>query len=157
MGYKAIRTRELLGFKNLATELKKCSNRTEFFDSWMNQNSDYVQDCAKAFGERLVLDAMIDVIENPENAELKPILTQIYKLYAADAILQNVPIYLEYGLLNKDDIVNLENDRRELCNEVAEQSMSIVDAFQINDELLSAPIALDWAQYNSYDNQGEVQ
>jgi len=155
--YKVIRARELLGFKNLATELKKCGSRAEFFESWMNQNSDYVQDCAKAFAERLVLDAMIKVMDAPENAALKPVLTQIYKLYAADAILQNIPIYLEFGLLSKDDVLALETERRDLCNEVAEQSMSIVDAFQINDELLSAPIALDWAQYNSYDNQGEVQ
>jgi len=155
--YKSIRTRELQGFKNLAGELRKCKSRPEFFDSWMNQNSDHVQDCARAFGERLVLDSMIEVIEAPENANLKPILTQVYKLYATDVILQNLPVYLEQELLTRDEVVAMEQERRQLCDAVAEQSMSIIEAFQINDELLSAPIGLDWAQYNSYDNQGEVQ
>lgn len=123
----------------------------------MNENSDVVQDCGKAYAERLVLDSMIDVMESPEHAALKPLLMQVYKLYAADTILQNLPVYLEHEILDRPQILAMDEERRELCNVVAEQSMGIVDAFQINDELLSAPIALDWAAYNAYDNQGEVQ
>jgi len=34
--------------------------------------------------------------------------------------------------------------------------MPLCESFQITDEMLSAPIALDWVGYNVTDNQGEV-
>ena len=43
-----------------------------------------------------------------------------------------------------------------LCTELGPQMLQLVDAFGIPEEMLSAPIARDWVQYNSYDNQGEV-
>ena len=43
-----------------------------------------------------------------------------------------------------------------LCRELAPQSMAIVDSFGLTNNMLSAPIALDWVEYNSYDNQGEL-
>jgi len=36
------------------------------------------------------------------------------------------------------------------------QALAICESFAITDTMLSAPIALDWVGYNSYDNQGEV-
>ena len=36
------------------------------------------------------------------------------------------------------------------------QSLAICESFGINDVMLSAPIALAWVGFNSYDNQGEL-
>ena len=36
------------------------------------------------------------------------------------------------------------------------QSLALCDSFAITDTMLSAPIALDWVKYNTYDNQGEL-
>ena len=36
------------------------------------------------------------------------------------------------------------------------QALAICDSFAITDTMLSAPIALDWVGFNTYDNQGEV-
>ncbi len=46
---------------------------------------------------------------------------------------------------------------RRLCAEIGPQALALCDAFDISDTMLSAPVALDWVGYNSYDNQGEVE
>ena len=43
-----------------------------------------------------------------------------------------------------------------LCQELGPHALSLCDAFAITDTMLSAPIALDWVNYNTYDNQGEL-
>jgi hypothetical protein len=34
--------------------------------------------------------------------------------------------------------------------------LSLVDAFDLPEEVLAAPIASDWVKYNEIDNQGEL-
>ena len=46
---------------------------------------------------------------------------------------------------------------RRLCAELGPQALALCDAFDISDTMLSAPVALDWVAYNSYDNQGELE
>ena len=46
---------------------------------------------------------------------------------------------------------------RRLCAEIGPQALALCDAFDISDTMLSAPVALDWVSYNSYDNKGEVE
>ena len=52
--------------------------------------------------------------------------------------------------------VQLETESRELCRSLSTQALPLTDAFAIPDTLLSAPIAMDWVQYNVGDNRGEV-
>ena len=53
-------------------------------------------------------------------------------------------------------IVFEQVERRELCKEVGDNAVNLTDAFGLTDRMLASPAALDWIQYNSYDNQGEV-
>ena len=46
--------------------------------------------------------------------------------------------------------------RSQLIKTIAPDAMSLTDAFGLTDDMISAPIALDWVEYNEYDNQGEV-
>ena len=46
---------------------------------------------------------------------------------------------------------------RRLCAEIGPQALALCDAFDISDTMLSAPVALDWVSFNSYDNKGEVE
>ena len=45
---------------------------------------------------------------------------------------------------------------RRLCAEIAPLSMDLVDAFDLPDEMIAAPIAAEWVKYNETDNQGEL-
>ena len=44
----------------------------------------------------------------------------------------------------------------DLCKQLSPQALSLCEAFDITDTMLSAPIALDWVDFNVGDNQGEV-
>jgi acyl-CoA oxidase len=44
----------------------------------------------------------------------------------------------------------------EACRVIAPHALELTDAFDLTDDMISAPIALDWVKYNVGDNQGEV-
>lgn len=43
-----------------------------------------------------------------------------------------------------------------VCKDLGPYALALCEAFDITDEMLSAPIALDWVDYNVGDNQGEL-
>ena len=57
------------------------------------------------------------------------------------------------GLLKTTDVSAVRAAGAELCAEVGPHSLALCDSFAITDTMLSAPIALDWVKYNTYDNQ----
>ena len=50
----------------------------------------------------------------------------------------------------------MRSNAAELCALLGPQALALSESFGITDTMLSAPIALDWVGYNSYDNQGEL-
>merc|ERR1712012_342785 len=55
-----------------------------------------------------------------------------------------------------DEDINQMKSISALCAQLGPQALAICESFGITDTMLSAPIALDWVGYNSYDNQGEL-
>ena len=55
------------------------------------------------------------------------------------------------------DITNIKSYSADLCAELGTQSLAICESFGITDTMLSAPIALDWVGFNTYDNQVRVK
>merc|ERR1712212_974178 len=97
--------------------------------------SDLIQHAAKAFGDRLIADRMSLAVAEADE-EMKPILNLINTLYMATIMVKNISA--------------------DLCAQLGPQALAICESFGITDTMLSAPIALDWVGYNSYDNQGEL-
>lgn len=60
------------------------------------------------------------------------------------------------GLVPVDVAQNVNARAADLCRQLTPQSLALTDAFGLNDEMLSAPIARDWVKYNEGDNQGEL-
>ena len=69
-------------------------DREEFFKLWMEKESDLIQDCGKAFGERLTAEVVLDVMN--ENPELEQILDPIYRLFCLNVIEQNAGLCDSY-------------------------------------------------------------
>ena len=65
-------------------------------------------------------------------------------------------LFNNYLLIDISQIASLKETATQLCQELGPHSLSLCDAFAITDTMLSAPIALNWVQYNTYDNQGEL-
>jgi len=152
--FNLLAVRENLLFKDLGGRMAK-AGRDGMFETWMLRESDLVQGAAKAFGERLIAEQFLSVIEGSDPS-LKEQLTQLYRLYAINCVEEDAKFYLTQNLLTAQQFSELEEESRSLCRALGENSLSLGEAFAIPDEMLSAPIALDWVQYNVGDNQGEL-
>jgi acyl-CoA oxidase len=125
------------------------------YRTWQLEESDLIQHSAKAFGERLITDQFSSVL-NTCDEDLKPILQQVFNLFVINVIERDLAWFVTAGLLNPNQVAQVGGRSRELCAELAPQALSLCESFAITDTMLSAPIALDWVQYNTYDNQGEL-
>ena len=88
--------------------------------------------------------------------ELKPMLEKIFTLYAMTVIERNLGWFILSNTLTTAQGQDVKSFKSQLCAELGGQSLALCDSFAITDTMLSAPIALDWVQYNTYDNQGEL-
>lgn len=149
-----LKKREDLLFTNLGKCMMK-AGKENLFETWMLENSDLVQLAARSFGERLVNDRVLVSISEAD-ASLKGVLSQLHSLYAISVLKRNMTWYLTNELLTVEKAKEVEAISDELCKQVASQSLDLCEAFALTDNMISAPIALDWIKYNEYDNQGEL-
>jgi len=149
-----LRARELNLFNELGTKMKK-AGKAGTFDSWMFEESDLIQHASKSFADRLIADRFIETVASCDQ-ELKPILSQVLDLYLNSIIEKNLGWFVISGILQPSDVSQVRSNAAELCALLGPQALALSESFGITDTMLSAPIALDWVGYNSYDNQGEV-
>lgn len=146
--------RENLFFKNLGEKLKAVG-RAGLFDTWMLNESDLVQGAARAFGERMISDQFADVLKKCESS-LKTPLTKLYHLYLLDIVEKNMASFITTGLITPEIAAQVVIVSRAVCKDLGPDALALCEAFAITDSMLSAPIALDWVEYNVGDNQGEL-
>lgn len=149
-----LQKREDVLFMQLGKRMMK-AGKDGMFDIWMYESSDLVQGAARSFGERLISEKFAAATTDAD-ASLQSILTQLHKLYVLDIIEANLAWYILQGIIPAEVANEVTNAASKLCQEIAPHSLSLTEAFAISENMLSAPIALDWIKYNEYDNQGEV-
>lgn len=149
-----LKKREDLLFMELGSTMAK-AGRPKLFETWMYKSSDLVQHAAHAYGERLVSEVCLKTTKNADPS-LQDILSKLHQLYAITIIERNLGWFLSQGLIPKWAGKKIGEVACELCRDIAPQSLALTDAFALTDDMLSAPIALDWIKYNEYDNQGEL-
>ena len=149
-----LQAREVNLFTSLGKKMAK-AGKAGTYDSWMFEESDLIQHAGKSFGERLIADRFSLTLDTCDK-DLQPILTKVFNLYLATIIEKNLSWFVISGLLQPADVNPLKAHSADLCAELGPQSLAICESFGITDTMLSAPIALDWVGYNSYDNQGEL-
>lgn len=131
-------------------------SQPDIFDAWMYNESDAVQGCTQAFGEREVLDACIRAY-NTSSGDLKAILLDITSLYALKRLEDDLSWFICQDLIPQTVARQVPDIVRNRCRKVSYQWEIIVHAFGIPDGLMQAPIAGDWTKYNIADNAGEVR
>ncbi|XP_063405470.1 uncharacterized protein LOC134688591 [Mytilus trossulus] len=134
----------------------QAAGKEKLFDTWMYQESDLVQAAAKSFGERLISERFAAVIEQADSS-LKPVLSTLYDLYLVDAVEKDLSWFVISKTMSIEAGGKVSERAADLCREVSPQSLALCQAFAMTDTMLSAPIALDWVDFNVGDNQGEVQ
>lgn len=149
-----LKAREVKLYTELGGKMAK-AGKAGTYDSWMFEESDLIQHAGKAFGERLIADRFALTLDTCDK-DLKPILAKVYNLYLATIVEKNLAWFVISGLVPSSEISGLKAHSADLCAELGTQSLAICESFGITDTMLSAPIALDWVGFNSYDNQGEL-
>jgi len=149
-----LRVREVKLYTELGGKMA-AAGRAGTYEAWMFEESDLIQHAGKAFGERLIADRFHLALDTCDPA-LKPILTQVFALYLGTIVEKSLGWFVISGLLKATDVDKVKAHCAELCARLGPQSLAICESFGITDTMLSAPIALDWVGYNTYDNQGEL-
>lgn len=149
-----LNAREMKLFGQLGEKMAK-AGREGTFKTWMLEESDLIQAAARAYGERLVAERFFETLRSCDE-ELKPILGQLFDLHVSSLLEKNLAWFLISGIMESSQAAPLKAQSIQLCAQLGPQSVALCDAFAITDTMLSAPIALDWVQYNTYDNQGEL-
>lgn len=150
-----ISTREAMLFQELGSKMSQCKGGAEVFDVWMLQESDLVQHAAMAYVERVAYEQML-VGERKLSGNDRDAMASMRRLYALDLMNRDKGWFLTEGVLpsarkGKD----LDKALVELCRQVGPMMPHYVDAFNIPDHLIMAPIAGNYKLYNEVDNQGE--
>jgi acyl-CoA oxidase len=94
-----------------------------------------------AYIERIVLEQFILQVENTREAACQSILRKLCQLYALSQIDENKGWYLENGYMEGVKTKAIRKAVDQLCWEIRQDAVPLVDAFRIPESCLSAPIA----------------
>ena len=146
----SLRKKRLLS--QLALKMQLAGGRKGLYDEWMLHQSDLVQDTALAFAEEFLALEFHKVVINSGDRRLK----DLFALFLVSTVLDHGLWFIQERLISVSFSRKLVNLRAELCRMSDGNIDSLIEGFDIPDHMNHAPIAGDWEDYNTYDNQGEV-
>lgn len=139
---------------SLAQKLGK--QRRELFDVWMHEESVAIQRASTAYGERLCMDEIVTQIDKASDPATKKILSRIATVHGLAVVERELGYLVTHNLVPADIAATIEDRLSKAVAILAPDAIPLVEAFGIPEELLYAPIAIDWERYNEYDNHGEL-
>ncbi|KAI9595005.1 acyl-CoA oxidase [Syncephalis fuscata] len=126
------------------------------YQVWMLEASELIQATSRLYGERVCMDQFVKVIEKTPTSPLRDTLIDIARIYGLSIIERDLAWYQTHGYITPANGGQVSDQLSNYIRELAPRTLTILDGFAIPDELLFAPIALDWERYNEYDNHGEL-
>lgn len=130
------RERRLLG--SLARRLKRrIDEGTDSFVA-LNETQDHVVALARAHVERVVLERFREAIDDIDDPALRAPLDRLAALFALHGIEEDRAWFLEAGYIVSTKGRAIRALVTELCGQVREEAVGLVDAFGIPDEMLGA-------------------
>jgi acyl-CoA oxidase len=95
-----------------------------------------------AYIERIILEKFLDQVNATQDAGCKTILNKLYNVFALSQMDENKGWYLENGYMDGVKTKAIRKLLNQLCWDLRQEAVPLVDAFKIPNELLAAPIAL---------------
>ena len=152
--HRLLEAREQAQFMELGMKMKKTGSKDRF-TVWMYQEQDLVQSCAHAYGERLVSECFGNALTKADKS-LQSVLSMLHHLFLITLIQKDLGYFTTSRLLSIETGASVGQVAADLCREIGPQALSLCDAFGLTEEMLSAPVARDWIEYNVTDNRGEL-
>lgn len=140
----AFRYRERDILTSAARRIKKHLDQgMDSFDAF-NQTQYHMLNVGFAFIERVVLEQFVARVKQTEDEGCRTILTKLCQLFALSQIEKNKGWYLEHGYMEGVKTKAIRKQVNQLCWEVRQEAIPLVDAFRIPESCLAAPIIVDY-------------
>ncbi|GHM99385.1 acyl-CoA oxidase [Cytophagales bacterium WSM2-2] len=111
------------------------------FDAF-NVSQHHLVQVSFAYIERIILERFIEQVENTADANCQSILKKLCALFALSQIDKNKGWYLEQGYMEGVKTKAIRKLLNQLCWDVRQEAVPLVNAFAIPDSCLAAPIAI---------------
>lgn len=112
------------------------------FDAF-NVCQHHMVEVAFAYIERIVLEQFQTTVEATKDTGCHTVLKKLCDLYALEQLDKNKGWYLEQGYMEGVKTKAIRKQVNQLCWEIRQDAVPLVNAFNIPDACLSAPIAID--------------
>jgi acyl-CoA oxidase len=137
----AFKYRERNILTSAARRLKKhIDSGMDSFDAF-NVCQNHLVEVGFAYVERIILEQFILQVGRTEDAACQSTLKKLCQLYALSQMDLHKGWYLENGYMEGVKTKALRKTVDQLCWEIRQDAVPLVDAFRIPDSLLGAPIA----------------
>lgn len=100
-------------------------------------------DVAQAYLERIVLEQFQEAIKTVADEKSKEILTKLNQLYSLSQLEKNKGWYLEDGYMEAVKTKAIRKMVNQLCWDIRPDAVALVNAFDIPESCLAAPIAVN--------------
>lgn len=138
----AFRYRERDILTSAAKRLKRhIDTGMDSFDAF-NVVQHHLVQVAFAYIERIILEQFIEQVNRTDDEGCRNILRKLCQLFALNQIDINKGWYLENGYMEGVKTKAIRKVLNQLCWDIRQEAVPLVDAFNIPDQLLAAPIAL---------------
>jgi acyl-CoA oxidase len=135
--------REKTILASAAQRIKKLvDNGLEPYDAF-NVVQHQMIDVAQAYLERVVLEQFQAAIKTVQDEKSKEILTKLNQLYALSQLEKNKGWYLEDGYMEAVKTKAIRKMVNQLCWDIRPDAIALVNAFDIPESCLAAPIAVN--------------
>ena len=138
----AFKYRETDILTSAAKRIKKhIDNGMDSFDAF-NQTQYHMLNVGFAYIERVILEQFTIAVNELPSGSMKNSLSKLCQLYALHTIEANKGWYLEHDYMEGVKTKAIRKMVNQLCLEVRKESLILVDAFDIPDTCLAAPIVV---------------
>jgi acyl-CoA oxidase len=111
------------------------------FDAF-NVSQHHLVQVGLAYVERIILEQFIQQIKITKDKACRDVLKKLCDLYALSVLDENKGWYLEQGYMEGVKSKAIRKIVNQLCWEVRQEAVPLVNAFKIPDNCLAAPIAI---------------
>jgi acyl-CoA oxidase len=138
---KAFEYRERDILTSAAKRLRRhLSEGMDSFDAF-NVVQHHLVDVGMAYVERIILEKFQEQVNQTQDADCRKVLEKLCALFALSHLDKNKGWYLENGYMEGVKTKAIRKLLNQLCWEVRQDAVPLVDAFDIPDACLAAPIA----------------
>ena len=120
---------------------KHITDGMDSFDAF-NVSQHHLIQVGFAYVERIILEQFQQQVEKTKDAGCQKVLRKLCNLFALSQIEKNRGWYLEQGYMEGVKTKAIRKLVNQLCWEIRQEAVPLVDAFKIPDQCLAAPIAI---------------